>query len=183
MSLSTSVPVHLRVLSRSQLVLRILVLLAPLCAVLSAAAAGDGPPWWYAVVVALLALALAAFPEGQVGVAVNAAVLLWWAIGPDDSLHPVVLVAAAALVVTHVAALLTTYGPSAMPVDPALLRRWLWRGLAALAAAPLGWGLAVLLRDAEDEPRLWLLGVAAGVVATVVASLSLGRGAEPEEVP
>lgn len=182
MSLATSLPERLRVLSRGQVVLRVLVLLGPVVAVLAAGLAGDGPPWWYAGVVIVLALGWAAAPEAQVGVGVNLAVLAWWAIGPDDGLRPAVLVAAAALLVAHVAALLTSYGPSAMPVDAALVRRWLGRGLVALAAAPVVWALARLLRDAPVQPRLWVLGVVAALLTTVVASLSLG-GDRPEEAP
>lgn len=182
MSLATRLPATLRVLSRSQVVLRVLVLVGPVVAVLAGGLAGDAPPWWYAGVVALLALGWAVAPEAQLGVAVNLAVLVWWAIGPDDSLHPAVLVVAAALVVAHVAALLTAYGPSAMPVEPALVRRWAARGLAGLAAAPVVWALARLLRDAPVQPRLWALGVVAALLTTVVASLSLG-GDRPEEAP
>jgi hypothetical protein len=172
-------------LSTSQLVLRVVVLLGPVVAVLCTGPAGRWPPWWVLVVVIGLAGGFAVLPESGVGVAVLLVALIWWALALDDGLHPLVLLAAAALLASHVAALLTAYGPGEMPLHRPLLRRWLVRGALVLAVAPVTWGLAVLLRDGGDgEDGVWLMGVAVALVATVAATVAWGTiGSESEEGP
>ena len=53
----------------------------------------------------------AVLPESPSAPRVLLAVLVWWAVALDDGLHPAVLVAAAALLVAHLAAVLASYGP------------------------------------------------------------------------
>ncbi len=84
-----------------------------------------------------------------------------------------VLVAAAALLVGHVAAVLTSYGPGEMPVDAALLVRWTARGLLVLLPVPVVWWLARALQDQPDEPGIWVVGLAVGLAATVAAGIAL----------
>ncbi|MDF1603001.1 hypothetical protein [Nocardioides sp. YIM 152315] len=168
-------------LSRSQLVLRLVVLVGPVVAVLAGGPAGHWPPWWVIAVVVGLAGGFAAFPESPVGATAMLAVLVWWAAGLDDGLHPAVLVAAAALLVSHVAAVLASYGPGEMPVDPALVRLWVVRGALLLAPVPLVWGLALLLRGEPEEPGVWVVGVAAGLVVTVAAGVALTSEPRREE--
>jgi hypothetical protein len=160
-------------LSRSQLVLRAVIVLGPVVAVFSAGPAGQWPPWWVAAGMLGLAGGFAALPESPVGAVVMLAVLGWWAVALDDGLHPAVLVAAAALLVTHIASVLACYGPGEMPVERALVVLWVRRGALLLPGVPLVWGLAVLLRDQPDQPGVWVVGVAAGLVATVVAAVTL----------
>jgi hypothetical protein len=160
-------------LSRSQLVLRVLILLGPVVAVLAAGPAGQWPPWWFAVPVLVLAGGFAALPDSPIGAGVMLAVILWWAAALDDGLHPAVLVAAAALLVTHVAAVLASYGPGEMPVDPALAWVWVRRGALLLVGVPLVWGLALALRGEPEQPGIWVVGVAAGLVVTVAAAVVL----------
>ncbi len=160
-------------LSRSQLVIRALILLGPVVAVLAAGPAGHWPPWWVAVGMVGLAAAFAALPESPVGAVVMLAVLTWWAVALDDGLHPMVLVAAVALLVSHVASVLASYGPGEMPVERALVMLWIRRGALLLLGVPLVWGLAVLLRDQPDQPGVWVVGVAACLVATVAAAVAL----------
>ena len=165
--------IELGELSRSQLVLRIVVLLGPVVAVLASGPAGHWPPWWVIAMVAGLAGGFAAFPESAVGATAMLAVLVWWVVALDDGLHPTVLVAATALLVAHIAAVIASYGPGDMPVDPALLRLWVVRGALLLATAPLVWGLALLLRGEPEQPGIWVVGVAAGLVVTVAAGVAL----------
>jgi hypothetical protein len=166
-------------LSRSQQVLRLLVLLGPVVALLASGPAGHWPPWYVVLVVVGLAAAAATAPESPVAGAGILAVLVWWAAGLDDGLHPAVLVAAAALLVGHVAAVLTSYGPGEMPVDAALVLRWVGRALLVLVPVPLVWWLARALRDQPDEPGVWVVGLAVGLAATVAAGVALT--ARPQE--
>ena len=169
----TGIQAAIAELSRSQLVLRALILLGPVVAVFASGPAGHWPPWWAAAVVVALAAGFAALPESPIGAAVMLAVLVWWAAGLDDGLHPAVLVAATALLVSHVASVLATYGPGEMPVEPALVRLWVRRGVLVLLGAPLLWGLALLLRGEPEQPGIWVVGAAAGLVATVAAAVAL----------
>ena len=178
----TGVIAALGELSRSQLVLRALVLLGPVVAVLAAGPAGHWAPWWVLAPVVALAAGFAALPESPLGAAAMLAVLIWWAAALDDGLHPAVLVAAAALLVSHVASVLASYGPGEMPVDPALARLWVRRGVLTLLGVPLVWGLALALRGEPEEPGIWLVGVTAGLVATVVAAVVLTARQPGEDV-
>ena len=160
-------------LSRSQLALRVLIALGPVVAVLAAGPAGQWPPWWMLIATAVLAGGFAAFPESAFGAGTMLMVLAWWAASLDDGLHPAVLVAAAALLVTHVAAVLTSYGPGEMPVDASLVWLWVRRGALALLGVPLVWALARLLDGEPEQPGVWVVGVAAGLAATVAAAVAL----------
>jgi hypothetical protein len=166
-------------LSRGQLVLRVLIFLGPVVALLAAGPAGRWPPWWVAAGMVVLAAAFAALPETAVGAGVMLAVLAWWAGALDDGLHPAVLVAATGLLVAHLAATLTGYGPDSMPVDPALIRLWVRRGVLLLLAVPLLWVAARGLDGQPEQPGIWVVGMAAALVATVAAAVALtARGPE-----
>lgn len=168
-------------LSRSQLVLRALIVLGPVVAVLAAGPAGRWPSWWLVAATLGLAGGFAAFPESPFGAAVLLLVLAWWTAGLDDGLHPAVLVTAAAVVVTHLAAILASYGPPEMPVDPALVWLWVRRGALVLLGVPVVWGLALVLRGEPEQPGIWVVGVAAGLVATVAAAVALTAGQPGED--
>ncbi|MEP9364286.1 hypothetical protein ABLE68_15065 [Nocardioides sp. CN2-186] len=168
-------------LSTSQIVLRALIIVGPVVAVLATGPAGHWPPWWMVAAVLALASGFAALPESPVGVVTFLVVLAWWLLALDDGLHTSVLVVAAALVVTHIAAQLASYGPAAMPVDAALTRVWVQRGIVVLLAVPVVWGLARLLRGDPDQPGIWVIGVAATLAATVAAGIVLTTGPAPVE--
>lgn len=168
-------------LSRSQLVLRAVIALGPVVAVLAAGPAGRWPPWWVLVAAVVLAGGFAAFPESAFGAGAMLIVLAWWTVGLDDGLHPAVLVAAAALLVTHVAAVLTSYGPGEMPVEAPLVWLWVRRGALALLGVPLVWGFARLLDGEPEQPGVWVLGVVAGLAATVAAAVALTARQPGEE--
>ena len=160
-------------LSRGQLVLRLLVLLGPVVAVLAAGPAGHWPPWWLLAAVLASSAGFAALPESPVGAGTMLLVVVWWAAGLDDGLHPMVLVAAAALLVTHVAATLASYGPPEMPLDADLARLWSARAVLLAVPVPLLWAAARGLRGDPQQPGIWVLGVAATLAATVAASIVL----------
>lgn len=158
---------------RSQLALRALVLLGPLVALLATGPAGHGPPWWLVVVVAALAGASAVAPDSPVGVAAGLVVLAWWAVSLQDDLPVSVAVAAVALTVGHVAALLASYGPRAMPLDRPTLLLWARRGALVLLTVPGAWLLARTVRGEPEQPGLWVVALATACVAIVGASVAI----------
>ncbi|WP_395656064.1 hypothetical protein [Nocardioides sp.] len=155
---------------RSQLLLRGVVLLGPVVALLATGPAGHWPPWWLLVPVVAGAGVAAAAPDSAAPAGVGLGVLAWWTVALGDGVPAAVLVAAPALLAAHLAALLASYGPAAMPLDAATLRLWGRRGALVLLTVPAAF-VAVRLLDGEPEqPGIWVLGVAAACVATVVAT-------------
>jgi hypothetical protein len=161
-------------------VLRAIIVLGPVVAVLAAGPAGHWPPWWVLAVTIVCAGGFAAFPESTFGAGAVLVVLAWWTVGLDDGLHPAVLVAATALLVAHLAAVLASYGPGEMPVERALAWLWVRRGALALLGVPLVWALARALRGEPEQPGVWVVGVAAGLVATVAAAVALSARQEEQ---
>jgi len=165
---------------RSQLVLRAIVLLGPVVALLMTGPAGNWPPWWLVLPVLGLAAASAIEPDSPVGAAAGLVVLVWWAVALGDRVPASALVAAAGLLAGHVAGLLASYGPAAMPLDPATARLWVRRGALALLTVPGTWVVARLLRGEPDQPGIWILAVAAACLAAVAATAAFeGRRTEP----
>ena len=153
-------------------VLRALLLVLP-CAALGLAL----PQWPHGLVVAGVVLSAAGwawFPDHAVGVVPLALVAGWWAV--HDVVDWRLLVVGVLLAAAHVAAVLASYGPATLPIDPRLTRLWLARGLFALVPLPVTW-LAVRVLDPELAPSgLWLLtGVAAVGLLLVTARLTRPR--------
>jgi hypothetical protein len=162
------------VMPTSQIVLRALVLLGPVVALLATGPAGHWPPWWIVLGVVAMSAGFAARPDSPLGAAVSLAVLVWWTISLSDTVQPEVMLAAAGLVVAHLAALVASYGPNALPVTAATLRRWALRGVLVLATVPATWGAAVLLRGEPEQPGIWIVGVISTLAVTVAATVALG---------
>ncbi|MCW2767137.1 MAG: hypothetical protein JWO11_3096 [Nocardioides sp.] len=156
--------------TRGQALLRVLVLAGPLLALYSTALIGSAPAGWLAALTAVLCLAFAAMPESAFGSAAMLLVLAWWGISLRDGLHPEALLAAAGLLMSHVAALLASYGPGDLPVDGAVARTWLRRALLVFLVAPVVWALSAVLRDQPEAPGIWLAGLVAAIAAALVAS-------------
>lgn len=163
----------------SQVAVRALVLLGPLTALAAAAAADVPPPGWVAALVVALAVGWAFLPESLLGTLCLAVVLAWWGVADLTTVPPEALVAALALLVAHVAAVAAAYGPPEMAVDGATARLWLVRGTLVFLAAPAVWVLVVLVRDQPEPPGVWIAGMAAVVVAAVVAAVAFGAPGEP----
>ena len=164
-------------LTAGQAVLRALVLLGPPLALLATGLVGVLPAGWLVALVLVLSVAFAAMPESPFGTAALLVVVAWWGLAFRDGLHPQAVLASAALLVAHVAALLTSYGPGELPLDRDLARLWVRRGLAVLASAPAVWAVAVALRGQPEPAGIWVAGLAAAFTATLVASLAFGVGA------
>jgi hypothetical protein len=163
-------------LSVSQQVARAWIVLGTLVATLATGPAGHWPPWWVLVAILALAVGFAGLPDSSAGAGTLVAVLCWWTLSLSTGVGPMALVAAAALVSVHVAALLAASGPGSMPIDAGLLRVWVRRGALVLLATPLLLALAAAVGDDPAERDLWVLGVGAALIATVVASVAFTTG-------
>lgn len=155
---------------------RAVVLLGPPSALLVAGVAGNGPAPWVVVVVTLLSASWAARPESGTGTLALLLVLFWWTRVPDDALHPGSLVAAAAVVACHVAAVVCAAAPPRTPLDPAVLRLWVLRGVLVLVPAPVLWVLGRALRDQAAPAGLW----PAALLAALLVVVALGVVLEPD---
>jgi hypothetical protein len=147
--------------------------LGPVVAVLATGPAGSWPPWWLVAGVVALAGASAVAADSQMLTGAGLVALAWWTVGLDDDLTGWVVLAAAALVVGHVAALLASYGPATMPVDRSLLLLWTRRGGLVLLVVPAAWAVTRLLQGDPEQPGIWVLGVATALGATLVATVAV----------
>ena len=155
------------------MILRGTVFAGPVVALLMTGPAGHWPPWWLVVPLAGLAAAAAAAPDSPMLAGAGLLVLVWWTVSLGDGVPASVLVAAAALVVAHVAALLASYGPRDMPVDRATVLLWVRRGALVLLTVPGAWAAARALQGEPEQPGIWVLGVAAACVATIAGTAAL----------
>ena len=154
--------------------LRVTIALGPLVAVLASGLDSELPPPWLVVLVAAFAVAHAVLPDSQLGTTAALLAIGWWAVGPVAALPASLLLAAAALVAAHVCAVVAAYGPAELPLDPALLRTWLRRGLLALLAAPLVWVVVAAIDEQPAPAGVWVAAVVAAVAAAVVVSVAFG---------
>ena len=83
----------------------------------------------------------------------------------------------------HLAALLASYGPAAMPLDPATLLLWARRGALVLLVVPGAFAATRLLDGEPEQPGIWVLGVAVACAATVVATVALDVRPDREGAP
>jgi len=160
--------------TRGQWALRLVVLIGPVLATLAAGPTGDPPGRFALVVVVATSLGSALAPESPAGTLAFATVLLSWGLGGSAVTPPEVVLAAGALVAAHVAALVVSYGPGDVPLDRRLTLTWLVRGAVLFLVAPVVWLLATALEGQPEPAGLWMTGVAALVVAAVVANTALG---------
>ena len=159
-------------LSPGQGGVRLLVAVMPVLALLCTVGAGEAPPVWFVSLVALLSIGFAAFPESAVGVAVLILVLAWWGLGLRDGLDPWAVPAAAAILVAHLAAVVASYGPRQLRVDPDVAWLWVRRGLAVFAVSPALLVVSLWLRGTPEPPGIWVLGLGAAFLATTAASFA-----------
>jgi hypothetical protein len=119
-------------------------------------------------------------PESLLGTLCLAMVLAWWGIADFRAVPAEALVAALGILVAHVAAVVTAYGPPEMAIDTPTARLWLTRGAAVFTTAPIVWMLAALMRDQPEPPGVWIAAMVAVVVAAILATVAF---APPQERP
>lgn len=133
---------------------------------------GSAHPWGAAFLV-LMAVGLTLMPDSGFPLAwMTAATLLWVASMPDP-LEVSLLVAAADLVVVHLACTVAAYGPPELTVPAALLRLWLARAALMMSMAALLW-LATRVFTALDVPASGVV-FSAGLCLVAVWALVLLR--------
>lgn len=164
----------------AQLVLRATIVTGVMVALLATGLRGVWPAWWFALLVGGLAVAYSLLPEAPMGTVATGLVLAWWGFAFRDGPHPQALLAAAGLLAAHVGAVLAAYGPRELPLDPRTVRRWVVRGALVFLAAPAVYAVARLLRGQPEPVGIWVAGLTAALVTTVVAGLVLtGASQEP----
>lgn len=161
-----------------QWALRLVVLTGPVLALSAQGLQGDPPGWLPLGLAAALGAAFALHPESPAGTVAFVLVLVSWWDGSGEVGHPSTLLAAAALLASHVAALVASYGPDDVPLDREVTLLWLVRGAAVFLAAPAVWLLADGLRDQPEPTGVWVAGVVA-VIAAVLFAIVAGRDQEP----
>jgi hypothetical protein len=155
--------------TRGQWLLRTVVLLGPLVA-LAARWPSDPPRVWLVLLTLVLSAGWAVAPESVVGAVTLLLVAFSWVAGTPGDLPATAMVAGVAMLAAHLAALVASYGPDALPVSPSVVRLWLWRGLGVALVAPFVWLAALAVREAPGSSTVWLLGLAVALSVTIVAA-------------
>jgi hypothetical protein len=164
-------------LGLDQLTLRTLVVLGTAAAVVTAQAAGARVgPWEQGIVFGLAALT-AIRPESVAGIGLLASAAYLWAQAPE-TLSPLVLVAAAGMILAHVSALVAAQGPARMAVDGAQVRRWAARSLLLWLVAVAVWGFSVAVADLSQGRLAYALGLILLTVGALAAIRLLASHAE-----
>ena len=159
--------------TRAVIVLRALVLALPCVAL--ALAIPQVPHWFILVVVPLGAAAWARTPDHAVGIVPLVLVAGWWA--AREVVDWRVLLVAVLLLGAHVCAVVLSYGPGTLPVDPRLVRLWLRRAVLALVPAPVAW-LSLRGIDPALAPS-WLWLATASVTAVLLLATARLTRSEP----
>ena len=156
-----------------QLTLRTLVVLGAAAAVVAAQAAGARVGPWEQGIVFGLAVITAVRPESVAGIALLGGTAYVWARAPE-TLSPLVLAAAAGMILAHVSALVAAQGPARMAVDGAQVRRWAARGLLLWLVAAAVWGFSVAVADLALGRLAYALGLTLLTVGALAAIRLLG---------
>ncbi len=93
------------------------MLAGPLVALLARGLATEWPPLWLVLLVGALAAGWAFAPESVIGAVALLVVGFSWATGLEGRLPIAAVLAAAAMLAAHLAALVASYGPDALPVS------------------------------------------------------------------
>ena len=152
-----------------QLVVRTLVVVGALTAVVAAQAAGARLAGWQQGALVALAVLTAIRPESALGAGLLCATTYTWALAPQ-TLSPLLLLAAAGMVLAHVSALLVAQGPPTMRLDRAQVLRWAGRAVGLWLAAAAVWGLAVAMADLQERRLPYALGLILLLVVAVVGT-------------
>ena len=158
--------------TRARLLLRAVVLVAPLLAI-QAARPADAPQRWFVALTLALAIGFAAMPESPFGTACLCLVVIWWALAAVDGVPIGAIPAALLLLAAHVSALLLSYGPPALPIGHRLLVRWLRRGAVVAVVVPLVWLVAVMVDGQPEPPGIWVAGLGCAIVVCLVAATAV----------
>lgn len=168
--------------TRGQWLLRVVIVVAPQLAVLASVPAGATLRPWFLALLLALSVMFALFPVSLAGMGVLMLPLAWWVAVPDDRMHPMSMVAAAALLACHVAALLAAQGPDRLPLDPALARRWALRSVLVVPAAPVVWLVAEAMTEQSAPPGIWVAGLVVAAAGAVVTAVMFGTASADRDL-
>jgi hypothetical protein len=166
--------------TRGQWALRLVVVAGPLLALFARTPSLGAPPVWIVILVAALAIGWALMPESVVGAVALLVVGFSWASSDTVDVPVGALVAALAMLAAHLASLVSSYGPSRLPVNRGVVRLWALRGVALFSAAVLVWLLARGVSELPDSSSIWVLGLVVALSVLVVATAAL-QAANPRE--
>jgi hypothetical protein len=149
------------------------ILVAGLLLALLAGIPEDYTPPVVLVMVVAAASVLSAFrPEHLVVSITMGVVIVWWGLQLHTEMPVAVLVVAAALLGSHVAATLLAYGPTSLAIDPALAVLWTMRAALTWTAGLAVWAVARAYAGHGSPGTFWLTGLAAALVGAIVAAIA-----------
>jgi hypothetical protein len=175
MSTPMSFPTHTRMKAGalpSVWVTRGVLVAGLLLALLVGIPEGYTPPVALVVVVAATSLLAALRPDHLVVSVTMGLVIVWWGLQVRSEMPVAVLVVAACLMVSHVAATLLAYGPPSLAVDPALAVLWAMRAAMTWTAGLAVWAVARAYAGHGSPATFWLAGLAAALVAAILAAVA-----------
>jgi hypothetical protein len=152
-----------------QLVLRGAILLGTITAVVAAQTAGARPNIWEQALLTVLAVVLALRPESSAGAVLLVGIAYVWSTAAHP-MSPLVLVAAAGILMVHLAAQVAAQGPAVMAVDGTQVRRHALRGLLLLAVAVAVWELDQVADGLPDGRLVYAAGLTLMLVLAAVAT-------------
>jgi hypothetical protein len=158
----------MRALPLSQWLLRAGCCLTPILAVLVSVPAGATVSTRLLLGLLLVALLGAAYPESPAAILAPLVVIGWWATRVEDQTHPLVLVAAACLLVGHACAVVAGLGPSSYDVERATLALWARRVALLFPVSVLAWAVT-RAGEGQSYLRVWAIAAAVAVGLLVVA--------------
>ena len=152
--------------TRGQLALRLLVLIAPLVALGAGFAAAGGWTVWLLVVVLVGSIDCAVRPESHLGLGLVVVLALYWLAAVDDVRTPWTLVAAVAIAVLHAAMAAAAVAGPGGHWSPAMLARWRRRFAAVVVLTAMAWTLEVVLAGARIEGTMIVMLAAMTALTT-----------------
>ncbi len=158
--------------SRGRLALRAVLMVAPILALLCTGPE-EWPRGWFVALTVALSVGNAWMPESMLGASCLGLVVIWWALAVPDGVPLTAILAAALLLAAHVASVLLSYGPPALPIGGRLLRLWLRRTAVVGVAAPLVWAVAVVVDGQPEPPGIWVAGLGCAIVVCLVAAIAV----------
>jgi hypothetical protein len=152
-----------------QALLRGAVVVGAMTSIVAAQAAGARPKLWEDALLTVLTLILALRPESSTGVVLLVGLAYVWST-VSDPLSPLVLVAAAGMVLLHVAALTAAQGPAAMRIEGAQVRRQARRATLLWLAAATVWALDLVADGLPDGRLVYATGLTLLLAIAAVAT-------------
>ncbi len=157
-----------------QVAVRALIAVGVVVALSAALQAGARPDGWFLVVVVCLAAFHTLRPDSIAGVLALGGCGCAWGLVPEP-LSPLVLLAAAGMVLTHVSATVVAQGPALLRIDGAQVWLWLRRGVVLWLAGVAVWAIALLLDDHPGGRTTYAVGLLLLAAVAVVGTRGVSR--------